>query len=276
MHEKANSARKVRQNPLDKLLIEFDFLGLTYKINRISIFICHTYCLISIFMERSSKSSSLVDQAVTKLREFILSKKFKPGDVLPGEIDLAEQLGVSRTIIREALSRFRMFGIVDSRRRRGMILQSPDILKGMEMAMVSPWLTAGTLRELFEFRLMLEVGIADLLFEKKSDRLIKKLERIVEKENDAENESERMKADAEFHAALYAATGNETLIRFQNLLYPLFKHYASERVKELPNPIIDHKRLLSELEKGSPSSFRLAMRHHLEPHFMVMIESLEK
>lgn len=224
-------------------------------------------------MEAVSKKSGLVDQATVKLREYILSKRFKPGDVLPGEIELAEQLDVSRTIIRESLSRFRMFGIIDSRRRRGMILQSPDILKGMEMAMVSPWLSSGTLRELFEFRLMLEVGIADLLFAKKSDRLIKKLERIIEKENSAENESERIKADAEFHAALYQATGNDTLIRFQNLLYPLFKQYAAEKVKEFKHPVIDHSRLVKELDKGSPSSFRLAMRHHLEPHFRVMIES---
>ena len=107
------------------------------------------------YMEASSRKTGLVDQATVSLREFILSKGYKPGDVLPGEIELAEQLNVSRTIIRESLSRFRMFGIVDARRRRGMILQSPDILKGMEMAMVSPWLNAGTMRELFEFRLML-------------------------------------------------------------------------------------------------------------------------
>ncbi|MCK5821348.1 MAG: FadR family transcriptional regulator [Bacteroidales bacterium] len=220
-------------------------------------------------MERTSKSTGLVDQAVLKLREYILSKGYNPGDVLPGEIELAEQLGVSRTIIREALSRFRMFGIVDSRRRRGMILQSPDFLKGMEMALVSAWLGAGTLRELFEFRLMLEIGLADLLFEKKSDKLYKKLARIIEREDQAGSESERMKADAEFHSALYAATENQTLIRFQDILYPLFKQYASEKVNAFPKPIIDHARLLKELETGSTASFRLAMRHHLEPHFQV-------
>lgn len=220
-------------------------------------------------MERSLKSSGLVDQAVLSLREYILSKGFEPGDVLPGEIELAKYLGVSRTIIREALSRFRMFGIVDSRRRRGMVLQSPDILKGMEMAMVSAWMGSGTLRELFEFRLMLEIGLADLLFDKKTDKLISKLKRIIEKEEQAPSDAERMKADAEFHSSLYEATGNETLIRFQNLLYPLFKQYASEKVSEFPEPIIDHTRLLKELMSGTPASFRLAMRHHLEPHFQV-------
>lgn len=221
-------------------------------------------------METIIRKTTLVDQAVKSLRSFILAKGYKPGDELPGEIELAEKLGVSRTIIREALSRFRMFGIIDSRRRRGMVLQSPDILQGMEMAMVSDWLSGSTMRELFEFRLMLEVGLADLLFEKKNDRLIKKLERIIAKEQEAASDNERMRADAEFHAALYSATQNETLIRMQSLLYPLFRDYAAERVKEYPETIIDHNRLLSELVNGSPTSFRLAMRHHLEPHFLVM------
>lgn len=227
-------------------------------------------------MEAAIKKTNLVDQAVKSLRTYILSKGFKPGDELPGEIELAEQLGVSRTIIREALSRFRMFGIVDSRRRRGMILQSPDVLQGMEMAMVSDWLSGSALRELFEFRLMLEVGLADLLFEKKNDRLIKKLERIIEKEKAADNEQDRMRADAEFHSALYSATQNETLIRMQSMLYPLFRDYAHEKVKRFPKTIIDHTRLLNELLNGTPASFRLAMRHHLDPHFQVMAEEQRK
>ena len=116
---------------------------------------------------------------------------------------------------------------------------------------------------------MLEIGLADLLFEKKSDKLISKLESIVEKEEQASNEADRMKADAEFHSSLYAASGNQTLIRFQDLLYPLFKQYASDKVKEHPKPIVNHARLIQELNNGTPASFRLAMRHHLEPHFQV-------
>lgn len=246
------------------------YLVSSVKLLRNKGFICRTYFVFSYSMEASSKNTGLVDQAAISLRDFILSKGFVLGDVLPGEMELAEQLGVSRTIVREALSRFRMFGIIDSRRRRGMILQSPDILKGMEMALVGNWLNATTLRELFEFRLMLEVGLSDLLFENRSDRLYKKLERIIDKEKEAKTDTERMRADAEFHAALYQATGNETLIKFQNLLYPLFKDYASEKVRNMPKPIIDHNKLLQELTSGSASSFRLAMRHHLDPHFNVM------
>ena len=228
--------------------------------------ICTTYYYLWC-MEKASRSSGLADQATLELRNYIRKQKFQPGDLLPGEIELSLQLGVSRTIIREALSRFRMMGIIDSRRRRGMILQSPDFLSGMELALDGSWLKTETLREMFEFRLMLEMGIGEFLFGQNRERLIKKLERIVAKELTVTKDSERMRLDAEFHAALYVATGNNSLIRFQKMLYPLFVKYASKRAKNQVDPAVKHVDLLEEIKTGTPESFGKAMRQHLEPHF---------
>lgn len=219
-------------------------------------------------MEKATvKKSGLADQATNRLRDYIINNNLKAGDLLPGEIELAHELGVSRTIIREALSRFRMIGIVESRRRRGMVLRSPEILNGIELALNANWLDAEAMREMFELRLMLEIGMADFLFRHKDEKLLKKLEKIIVREKEATNEAERMKADADFHASLYAATNNHTLLRFQKLLYPLFEEYAAEVVKSSTKPIVDHDRLLHELRTGSAAAFRVAMRHHLDPHF---------
>jgi len=220
-------------------------------------------------MAAALKTKGLADQATVQLRDFLRKQKYQPGDILPGEIELSEKLGVSRTIIREALSRFRMMGIVESRRRRGMVLRSPDFLNGMELALDSSWLETQTMSEMFEFRLMLEMGLGDFLYSSNRDKLIKKLERIVAKEESVTKDSERMKLDAEFHAALYEATGNNSLVRFQKMLYPLFVKYASKRVKDHPEPDVNHRNLLEEIKTGTAESFRDAMRKHLEPHFQV-------
>ncbi len=217
----------------------------------------------------TSKTVGLADQATTQLRDFIVKKKFQPGDLLPGEIELSEQLGVSRTILREALSRFRMMGIIDSRRRRGMVLQSPDFLNGMELAMNGSWLKTQTLKDMFEFRLMLELGLADFLYMGDMDHLIKKLERIVAKEKNVHSDTERMKLDADFHSALYNAAGNRSLVRIQKILYPLFVKYASKKQPFVTSSKVSHGDLLNELKTGDPESFRRAMRQHLEPHFKI-------
>ena len=218
----------------------------------------------------SNKTTGLADQATVQLRDFIIKKKFRPGDLLPGEIELSVQLGVSRTIIREALSRFRMMGIIDSRRRRGMVLQSPDFLNGMELAMNGSWLQQDTLKDMFEFRLMLEIGLADFIFVSDRSHLIKKLERIIAKEKEVIKNTERMKLDADFHSAIYNSTGNSSVIRIQKLLYPLFVKYASKQKTMNASNRLSHSDLLNEIKNGTAESFRIAMRQHLDPHFKAL------
>ena len=218
-------------------------------------------------MKPKHKPIGLADQATISLKNYLLKSKFQPGDVLPGEIELSQRLGVSRTIVREALSRFRMMGVVESRRRRGMVLQSPDLLKGIELAMDGSWLKRDTLREMMEFRIMLEIGLADFLFDKRNGRLLNKLNRLIIKEEKAGNGSERHKADIEFHAALYEATGNESLTRLQKMLLPLFNNIPEGDLPPEKGTEVTHRNLLDELRNGTPGTFRAAMRRHLEPQF---------
>ena len=67
-------------------------------------------------------STTMADQVEERLREYITNKAFKPGDAIPKEIELAEALGVSRNVVREALSRLRMLGMIETKKRRGMVL----------------------------------------------------------------------------------------------------------------------------------------------------------
>ena len=71
---------------------------------------------------------TMADVVEVRLRDYLKEKSFKPGDPLPTEVDLAETLGVSRNVVREALSRLRMLGMVETKKKRGMILARPDIL----------------------------------------------------------------------------------------------------------------------------------------------------
>ena len=59
---------------------------------------------------------SQVDKIEIRLEEYLKNENFNPGDLLPKETDLAQAMGVSRTAVREAISRFRMLGIIESRK----------------------------------------------------------------------------------------------------------------------------------------------------------------
>src|SRR6188474_2985447 len=90
---------------------------------------------------------SQVDKIEIRLEEFLKNENFNPGDPLPKEMDIAQALGVSRTAVREAISRFRMLGIIESRKNRGMIITRPDVLNNMERLMDPKLLDGETMKD---------------------------------------------------------------------------------------------------------------------------------
>src|SRR5690606_8133919 len=161
-------------------------------------------------------STSLVDRVEKQLIELFISNKVKIGDSIPKETDLADLLGVSRTVIREALLRLRMIGLIDSKKKRGAILTNPDLLGLLKKSLYPSILTDETLKDIFEMRLVLEVGMADLLFKNVKPEDIEKLEQIVANEPEMSNKTIfEIDHEVEFHSTLYEITGNNTLKGFQ-------------------------------------------------------------
>jgi len=127
-------------------------------------------------------TQSLVDKVESKLIELLHQRKLKVGDSIPKELELATALGVSRTVIREALMRLRMMGLIDTRKKRGAVITSPDIFGNLAKSLNPYILDEDTLKEIFEIRLVLEIGMADLLYRNITDKDIKDLREIVKNE----------------------------------------------------------------------------------------------
>ncbi len=113
---------------------------------------------------KSIDTTSLVDKVEGSLVKLLLDQKLKVGDSVPKELELAQALGVSRTVIREALLRLRLMGLIDSKKKKGSVITSPDLFAIMSKSMNPHILDQDTLKEIFEIRLVLEIGMADFLF----------------------------------------------------------------------------------------------------------------
>ncbi|MDE3182390.1 MAG: FadR family transcriptional regulator [Bacteroidota bacterium] len=221
-------------------------------------------------------TSSLVDKVEKNLVEILQQKNLKVGDTIPKEIDLAETLGVSRTVIREALLRLRMMGLIESKKKKGSVITSPDLFGIMSKSMNPHILDQETLKEIFEIRLVLEIGMADFLFQRVTKEDIDELKQIVSKEPPVtDHHLFNIGHEVAFHGKLYEITGNETLKKFQKMLLPVFDyvHHSGLLGKqtELRN-FVSHKGLVDVLEKGTPEKFRNSMRKHLENHFARLFE----
>ncbi len=228
---------------------------------------------------------SLVDKAEIRILKFLKENNLQPGDAIPKELEFSEAFGVSRTVVREALLRLRTLGIVDSKKHRGMILTQPDIIKNFERILDPTLLGEDIIRNLFELRLILEMGIADFLFEHKTQKDLDELEQIVSLEEENSYERNRFSLDREiaFHGKLYQMSNNPTVQRFQGLLLPVFEYeYLQEARKNnteyqySSGQFVTHRMLMDNLKVGTPETYRNAMRRHLEPHFDHVFNSPRK
>lgn len=211
---------------------------------------------------------TMVDIVEKKLLQYLKNARFKPGDSLPKEVELAQELDISRNILREALSRLRMMGMVETKKRRGMILSSPDILGSFEKVLDPNIIDDETLQDIFELRLTLEMGLVDLLYIRKTKKDIEELEKIaVAQIPPSKNQlAFRIKNEVDFHGKIYRMTGNRTLIRFQTLLLPIFGYLVSKEKVQAGNKVT-HVDLVNLLKNGTREEFRHGMFKHLEHHF---------
>jgi GntR family transcriptional regulator, transcriptional repressor for pyruvate dehydrogenase complex len=220
---------------------------------------------------RRIDTSSLVDKVETSLIELFAEKNFKPGDSIPKELELSEALNVSRTVIREALLRLRMIGLIDSRKKRGAVLTSPDLISILQKSMNPHILDDSTLKEIFEMRLALEVGMADFIMERVTAEDIIELRTIVADEpTAAERYLFKITHEIKFHGKLYEITGNETMKKFQKLLLPVFDYVHSSGILKKPvseKKFVSHQGIVDIIEHGSAEMLRNGMRNHLENHF---------
>ena len=218
---------------------------------------------------------TLVDQVEAKLLEFFRSNKMKPGDHVPREKELAEALGVSRSVLREALSRLRMLGMIESRTRQGMVLREPHILDGLQRVLDPEILGDETLFNLLGFRVSLELGICNSIFDNLNDKYLEELEDIVEKSVVYENNLYTPVSERHFHSKLYEITGNKVIMQFQEIIYPVslfvkskFNDFFQPINKELESKglIVSHRDLLKYLKVGDREGYSKAMGQHFIPY----------
>ncbi len=214
---------------------------------------------------------SLVDKVEMNLIEFFSQKELQPGDAIPKELELAEIMGVSRTVIRESLTRLKTMGLIESKKHKGAVIKSPDLPSILQKSMIPTILDEGTLKDIFEMRLVIEVGMADLVVSRATDEDIEELFSIVKNEADYSGDT-LFDVDYEvlFHSKLYEITGNQTLKGFQRMLLPVFSYvYTSGLInKTFANKrYVSHKELVEVLRERDADKFRTAMRKHLENHF---------
>jgi len=225
---------------------------------------------------------TLVDQVEDKLLTYFKSQGLGPGDSIPTLADLTNSLGVGTSVVREAISRLRMVGLIESRPHRGMVLREPPIFLGLKRVIEPYILGERAMLNLLGFRVALEIGMAESIFNNATEEDIKELEDILEQGDGNEFTYYSAEHDHQFHKKLYEITGNSIIIEFQEIIYPIFEFlrqkyqdYILEVNKEYKKAgeLVSHRDLVLHLKNRDREAFFRAMVDQFKAYTKLLQEN---
>ena len=215
----------------------------------------------------SIEPTRLYRQIAEQLRSLIVAGEYPPGTRLPPERDLAQQLGVSRPSVREALIALEVEGFVDIRIGSGIYARHPDALY-VDGALQQD---DGPL-ELTRARAVIEPQIAALAARNITPKQIAGVRAAIEQmEAEADAGQTPIEGDRQFHVRIAEAAGNGVLVSvvrqlFEGRTSPLFSKLAAyfENPDSWAAAIAEHRRVLAALEAHDASAASKAMKSHLQ------------
>lgn len=211
---------------------------------------------------------SAVETAMQGLRAKIASGELAPGQKCPPEGELATQLGVSRSSLREAIRAMSALGVMEARHGSGTYVSSlepAEILKGF--ALLVDLFPFDSVLELFEIRRALESHAAAGAAARSTPELMVELDDLVAKMEATDNSGDISDLDARFHEAICEAGGNLTLTGLMRLFRSRGRHFnvfdsaEGASVRESSNK--GHRDILEAIRTRDPASAATATAAHI-------------
>ena len=227
-------------------------------------------------MKTELSTTTLADQVERKIISYIKEHHLTPGDSLPNEMEFVEMMGISRNVVREALSRLRMLGLIQTRTKRGIVITEPPLLNGFSKVLDPTLLSTKTIKDMMGMRIALETGITDFIFENITDDDITELESIVIRQTALGVHNLSIEDEMMFHRKIYTIAGNEFIMQFQELIHPIFvfsrhnyENYFRPVNLKLINEgrIVSHSDIFKMLKTRDSEGYRRIIRMHLQTYW---------
>jgi len=204
------------------------------------------------------------------LKEKILSKYFAPGQRL-NLAEIEQQMGVSRTPLKEALNRLALEGLVEIKPRKGTFVTDPSPTE---------------IAEAFDVRRVLEVYAVELAAKRVTESQlqqlrdkVKKLRSLTEVEDWTQIYQEYVAIDHEFHRLIVEFAGNK---RLKELWEQVNTHVQMARARyrsaerELDQAQREHEEIMKAFEARNIDALREAMSYHIERAKQSLLRDLEE
>jgi GntR family transcriptional repressor for pyruvate dehydrogenase complex len=210
------------------------------------------------------QKTSVVQSAITRIKELIEQEYFKWGDKLPPERELAKLLGISLPSLREALRALSVLGVAEMRPGSGTYLRS-----SMSDWSADPYSLLFSLRqpmqvELFEARMGIEGVLAELAARKRTEKDLERMEAALQKmKRHMDMKHEYIQYEIEFHQTIIVAARNSILEDFMEKMYKVLYESRKQTVEQLRDvyreSYLEHYRIYRCIKEGDAKKARKAM-----------------
>lgn len=222
-------------------------------------------------MDTANRPETQVRELARTIRLRIQSENLAEGAFFMTETQLAAEYGTSRTVTREAVSRLQALGILEGRKRKGLIVRRPDPFRLFQNSLPSLITSAEDWRDLAQFRYALEVGAIELAIRMATDEQIDRLE---EAERELEQSvladptsAQTIELDVKFHSMILEMTGSKMIAGMQQILVRFFQDCPRAPVCPSTAERIcwEHRELLDAIRERDVERARAMIRVQIRP-----------
>jgi len=214
----------------------------------------------------------LVVEIVQTLGDDIQEGRLRSGDKLPTESALVTRFDVSRTVVREAISRLQASGLVETRHGIGTFVKDPATSANFRIA-PEDFATVADVISLLELRISLETEAAGLAAQRRSDAHVQAMaDALAAFEAAMDQSGDAVPSDFQFHVEVARATGNrhfaDLMTYLGTMIIPRTRLNTAERAPEgrlayLRRVHAEHESIFQAIANQDADTARAAMRTHL-------------
>ena len=214
----------------------------------------------------SQERSSLKKMVIQEIKQYIMDHQLKAGDKFPTERKLTEMYGVSRSVVREALSYLENTGVIRIRQGQGAFLKETNMTHLLENFFFLWEINGGKIEEIQSLRMIFETAAIDEILKVSNIESLTVLHDVVKEGNASRTKEDYRKADISFHVALLEATGNNLFIQMSHVITQYF--FASEHIsptlEEYQKAMDEHEAIMHAIKNKEADRAKSILAQHMQ------------
>ncbi|CAM5795507.1 MULTISPECIES: FadR/GntR family transcriptional regulator [Brevibacillus] len=216
----------------------------------------------------SLQERKVYEGILLQIHQIVQEKNLRPGDKLPSERELSEQLGAGRSSVREALRALELLGLIETRRGEGTFLKHYRHNRLIDILGFFILRDYKTKKDLIEMRQVLELDAVRMACRRATAKHFEEMERILAAAEERIEQGEiPTEEDYQFHRVICRSSRNSILHR---IWAPLVEYSDSVRSESLSregrarSAVNEHRQIMEAIRAGDEEQAVERMRKHLE------------